>query len=54
MVIGATTGVVEEIISEIREDLIPVEKVKQGSLFSIRVNTLVRRGDKLYKIIKAN
>lgn len=54
MVIGATTGVVEENISEIREDLIPVEKVKQGSLFSIRVNTLVRRGDKLYKIIKAN
>lgn len=54
MIIGNTTGVIEETITELRENLISVETVKQSSVFSIKVNSLLRRGDKLYKIINAN
>ena len=51
LITGTTTGAVQQIVDEIREDLKPVEKVTQGSLFSIKTNEMVRRGDKLYKIV---
>ena len=46
---GETTGVVEQIVGEIRLDLNPVESVKQGDICSIKVEGgEIRRGDKLY------
>jgi len=51
LITGTTTGAVQQTADEIREDLKPVEKVVQGSLFSIKTNETVRRGDKLYKIV---
>ncbi|HOI31237.1 MAG: U32 family peptidase [Bacteroidales bacterium] len=52
LIIGPTTGVVEEQINEIRVDLQKVEQAKKGDLCSIPVNTLVRRGDKVYKLVE--
>ena len=51
LITGTTTGAVQQIADEIREDLKPVPKVVQGSLFSIKTGEVVRRGDKLYKIV---
>jgi putative protease len=48
---GPTTGVVEETITEIRLDQGEVEKANKGETCSIAVNALVRRADKVYKII---
>jgi len=53
-IIGSTTGVYEDIISEIRLDLNEVEKSVKGDICSIPVKELVRRGDKLYKIVPAD
>ena len=51
LITGTTTGALQQIVDEIREDLKPVQKVVQGSLFSIKTNDVVRRGDKLYRIV---
>ncbi|MDC0584481.1 U32 family peptidase [Bacteroidales bacterium] len=48
---GPTTGVVETEVKELRYDLQPVEGVVQKQVFSMPVPTMVRRSDKLYKII---
>ena len=48
---GPTTGVYEATISEIRLELEPVSKVEKGLICSIPVNQLVRRMDKVYKIV---
>ena len=49
LIIGNTTGVYEDHLSEIRLDLKPVEKVEKGVLCSIPVKELVRRGDQIFK-----
>lgn len=49
LIIGATTGVVEMVVPEMRVNLKPVEKVVKGEVFSMPSTTLLRRGDKLYK-----
>jgi len=51
-IIGETTGVYEAIVNELRLDLDPVKKVAKGDICSIKVTDLVRRGDKLYKVVK--
>lgn len=53
LIIGPTTGVVESKIKEIRVDLKNVNKAIKGDHFSIPLNTLIRRSDKLYKLVKA-
>jgi putative protease len=53
-IIGPTTGVYEDVISEIRVDLKTVDEAAKGDVCSVRVKELVRRGDKLYKIIPAD
>ncbi len=53
MIIGPTTGVYEDVIKEIRVDLAPADSAKKGELCSIPANDLVRRGDKVYKIIQS-
>ena len=51
MIIGPTTGVYEDTLSEIRVDLGQVERTVKGEYCSIPVKSLVRRGDKVYKVI---
>jgi len=51
-IIGPTTGVYEDIIPEIRVDLKKVEKTVKGDDCSVPVKELVRRGDKVYKVIE--
>ncbi|MGP1515327.1 MAG: peptidase U32 family protein [Bacteroidales bacterium] len=53
-IIGPTTGVYEDKVKELRFNLKNVEQVKKGQLFSMPTNQLVRRNDKLYKIIYNN
>ncbi len=53
MVIGPTTGVYEDTLSEIRVDLGTVSQTVKGDYCSIPVKSLVRRGDKVYKIINS-
>ena len=50
-IIGPTTGVYEDIVSEIRVELKPVNEAIKGISCSIPVNEIVRRQDKLYKIV---
>ncbi len=52
IITGSTTGVYEDNIDEIRVNLMPVKTTKQGELASIKVNSVVRRNDKLYKIVE--
>ena len=51
LVIGPTTGVIESEIQEIRVDDLSVDKAVKGDLCSILINQLVRRSDKLYRVI---
>ncbi len=51
LITGSTTGIVKDTINELRVDLKNVKKVQQGDYFSIPVPELVRRSDKLYKLV---
>jgi U32 family peptidase len=51
IIMGSTTGVYEDVISEIRVDLRSTAKAVKGEVCSIPVASEVRRGDKLYKLI---
>jgi len=51
LITGETTGAYEDTIKEIRVQLKPVEKVKKGTYFSMKTNELIRRNDKLFKIV---
>jgi putative protease len=53
LIIGETTGVLELTVPELRVDLKPVEKAAKGEKFSIKLDELIRRGDKLYKLVVA-
>ncbi|MDR0971492.1 MAG: U32 family peptidase [Bacteroidales bacterium] len=50
LVLGPTTGVYQDIVGEIRVDLLKVEKAIKGEAFSIATKEILRRGDKLYKM----
>ncbi len=52
--IGATTGAMEMVLEEVRVELQSVVRAEKGELCSIAVPTLVRRGDKLYKVVENN
>jgi putative protease len=49
---GPTTGSIEQIIPGIRVDLKQVKKTAKGDQCSIAVDTIIRRSDKIYKIIR--
>ncbi|TVR43771.1 MAG: U32 family peptidase, partial [Bacteroidia bacterium] len=51
MVTGPTTGVVEFTPREIRVDLHPVNIAEKGDTCSVKVPGMVRRGDKVFKLI---
>jgi putative protease len=50
LIVGPTTGVVEDRIRELRVNLHPVQQAEKGDYFSIKVPRKIRRADKLYKI----
>ncbi len=52
--LGETTGVVEHQVSDIVLEEKIVDSVAQGTYCSIKTDTLVRRGDKLYKMVSAS
>ena len=51
LVTGETTGAYEDVVNEVRVDLIPVNHVDKGVYCSIKTKEIVRRNDKLYKIV---
>ncbi len=51
---GETTGVVEHKVGDVLVDEKVVESVKQGTYCSMKTEKLVRRGDKLYKMVPAD
>lgn len=53
LITGPTTGVIETKVSEIRVDMKKVDETKKGESFSMPIDTIVRRSDKLYKVIDA-
>ncbi len=52
--LGETTGVVEHTVGDIVLEERVVESVAQGTLCSIKTDALVRRGDKVYKMVSAD
>lgn len=54
VVIGNTTGVYEDVVSEIRMDDVPVQETVQGTYCSIKTRSELHRGDKLYRVDKAD
>lgn len=50
---GQTTGTLQMRVPELRVDLLPVERVEKGTVFSMAVEEKIRRGDKLYKWVDA-
>lgn len=53
LITGKTTGVVEEKIGEMRIDDQVVKSVQKGDNFSFPLSTIIRPGDKLYKVVDA-
>jgi putative protease len=51
IITGPTTGVINSHVQEIQVDHRSVHKVEKGLRFSIPIDTVVRRSDKLYKIV---
>jgi putative protease len=51
LITGETTGAYEDHVKEIRVKLEPVSMVEKGTYFSMKTNELVRRNDKLFKIV---
>lgn len=52
LITGPTTGAIETTVKEIRVNLKPVQKTVKGESFSIPLTTVIRRSDKLYKLVK--
>lgn len=53
LIMGETTGVYEHTISEMRVDLKSVGEAVKGQALSIAVSDIVRRGDRVYKLVDA-
>lgn len=51
LVTGETTGAYEAVADEMRVDLKPTLHVSKGTYFSIKTDSIVRRNDKLFKIV---
>jgi putative protease len=51
LITGDTTGAYEDHVKEMRVQLKPVQKVEKGTYFSMKTNELIRRNDKLFKIV---
>jgi len=54
LITGPTTGVVQFIVNEIRVDLKPTPLAHKGDRCSVPVETLIRRSDRVYKVVDAD
>lgn len=54
VITGPTTGVVQSDVKEIRFDLKPVDEGLKGQRISVPIDTVLRRADKLYKMVDAS
>lgn len=54
LITGPTTGVVQFKVNEIRVDLKSVSIAQKGERCSVPVDTLIRRSDKVYKVVDAD
>ena len=54
LITGPTTGVVQAKVKEIRVDLKNTDVAKKGVRCSIPIETLIRRSDKVYKVVDAD
>ncbi|MFC2080621.1 peptidase U32 family protein [Bacteroidota bacterium] len=54
LITGPTTGVIEMKIDEMQVDYNKVDRVEKGDNFSIVTPDIIRRSDKLYKIVDAS
>ena len=54
LIIGPNTGVIETEIQEIHNDNGPVNEVRPGERFAIKLPKKIRKADKLYKLVKEN
>jgi len=54
LITGPTTGVVQTKVEEIRVDLKNTHVAKKGMRCSVPIDTLIRRSDKLYKVVDAD
>ena len=53
LILGETTGVIETCLTGLRDtNGKPTQRVTQGQYFSLKTDTLIRRGDKLYLWVK--
>ena len=49
LILGETTGVIETRLTGLRDtNGKPATKIQQGQYFSLKTDTIIRRGDKLY------
>ncbi len=53
LITGETTGAYEDVVKEIRVELLPVDSVVKGTFFSIKTKNVIRRNDKLFKIVQS-
>lgn len=53
LITGSTTGLIETKLTEIRVNLQSVDTTHKGERFSIPVNKMIRRSDKIFKIVDA-
>ena len=53
LVVGPTTGVMEAEVKEIRVDLKKIKSVIKGDICSIPVEDVVRKNDKIYKLVES-
>ena len=53
IITGPTTGVVQTAVNEIRVELNQVGEGFKGQYISVPVNTIIRRADKLFKVVDA-
>lgn len=51
LIIGSTTGVEDLKVEELRVNLVNVQLAKQGELVSLPVTQIVRRSDKIYRLV---
>ena len=51
LIIGPTTGVYEGIVNELRVDLQSADLAEKGTLCSMETQTIVRKNDKVYKMV---
>lgn len=54
LITGPTTGVIQTTVREIRVDMVNVEEATKGDHCSIPIDGMIRRSDKLYKVVKAD